>query len=1287
MEIIDRGDEEKPNVSMTPPGWTDESTFEKPPVFQVPGMAQNEDEERVPLSDNQTLSLESQNYGRGLPEDWEKSPEEKWNGIKETLVNHSLNPQEDYEKAVSSHYIASMLSLDPNDVFLNYESSVNQYFQDTLAPKTAFGAITDEAERATKSIQLGHAGSMLMLDPTSEYYQNKVKKIIASMPKMDNVKRWLPVETMKAVAGIAPSIGASMGAGLATSAALSAALGPEAGPAGFVIGSGLEAYTIASGNIFVDILETRDPVTGKPLIDVIDNPEYFMKMAQAASAGGGLLSAAIEVVQLDKLTGGKVLQGAINKSVSKSLREYLIKGNMRQMFQAFLLEHGKMVGTEVLQELAQESIEMAASDLVLRVENEIEDLDIPTATFEEWKTTMLETAKQTGLGVGVIGIGGSISNMSSGFKSLQAQEQQRIGGGAEYFTVDDATKAALLEDIKLSGFESEGDIDREVTRLEGVKGKLTGRLDPVDVYEAGSGQYVPAANSGATVAALKKLESGTAAINVITPSMPEMENIQQNNETADLTTGQFHSYLSTMASSTQAALQVKTNKLKEGADPQTDSALTGSLIYKDHQVLSVAIEAIKKEMPVFNVKVDPKNQEITLKAQMPNGYLTNIRMMTEEIWVREEKINPIAKKLENVLIGSGLESEADSIREILEDPQADKNDITEVLSEVSAGLDENGSYDFDEIKTQVDNSINQVNKDYSSSLAVMQGEKNPEDKTAGKPQENYEMTIEEWANSKENEKKTKIAHEIGQEEVNRDVLKQAFEKFFPDWNDDQVNTSLALADSIAKYKGITTSDWLRMNISPAIFSRGKDLFGNKAAIEFMEDSRAIIHLSDDSDFSSWVHELGHILRVNLTPEDLKTVESELKVKNNNWTTAKEEDFVSLMEDYFLFGEFPEKAEGFLKKAYQFLHDIYNKLSQYENVPRVIRDMFDKIFLDNSPGVPVVNDGKKVSGSDKIYQPREKDKQGILYQSTGKSSIIKDEELEHIGVAYGSKERYQKAWREALERFVRLSKTTPRQFLDHDGQRLKQHTNLIPFEKIKRIDITGKRVGNYNELAALLSHFRNPRIEIANIIYMDNKNNILAHTAFTSGLPAKSIGLEYYDRYKSMTKIKHTAKKLGATNVLFSHNHPSGDPKSSKDDRDLTWSYRQELGELFGGHIIIDHDKYNYLDPVYPDNDNFAPLEKKGKDFNKNINNKIRLTGQFHVASVFKKLLSQPFVTVFAGLNNQWEITSWTYADMEVYSGSLGYKNLLRKMGGRAAVLITNDKDRFKREIYNQKKKA
>ncbi len=768
-----------------PPGWEDEKT--KAPFTEVTPPFSGEEKLPENLPEEQAQTLEAQNYGRGIPADWGESPQQQMTQIKETLSNYSKDPEEDFEKVLSSHHIAAMIGRDPAEVFLNYDQSVKDYFGETLVPKRAMAAIKDEGVRATKTVILGHYGTALLMNPIDEELQNKITDIIGSMPPMDNAERWLGMDAMKAAANVVPSIGASMVAGWMAGTASSMAFGPEAFPIGFSIGSGAEAFAISAGNIYVDMINTIDPASNKPLIEVVDDPVQFMNMARAASVGGGLLSAAVEVVQLDALSGGRALQGLINRKSTHLLREFLVEGNMRKLFQEFLIQHGKNVGENVMEELAQESIEMVAKRIVLDVESELSDLDIPLDTWETWRDAMKETAKQTALGIGVIGLPGTISGMSSGFKQLQAKNYEMVGPGAEYFQVDEMTKSSIVEHIKSTGLASEADIEKAMAQLKGAKSALSGKLPAVDVIDSGGGEYVPTRESAAMTEALKRMDIKTAAINVVKPEMADIQTAEQNIETAKLTRGQFQAFINSAARATSSAVHIKPVVLPEGSNPKTESALTGSLIYSDVSELGVAAISIKKEMPVFDVKTDSGSGTVTMRAQMPNGYISNLVLKTEETWIKEEKINPVLEKAVSDLEEGGFKEEAEFLKESISSNNQSIYDVFDSLSaatetiRMSKEFERGGNQDkYNKALEVLNQATRDTGKDYSGSIASMQPRSESAGQNIEKPlshRQDYEYSFDEWANLKKKESETELASTEAQDQVNKDVLREAFKSF------------------------------------------------------------------------------------------------------------------------------------------------------------------------------------------------------------------------------------------------------------------------------------------------------------------------------------------------------------------------------------------------------------------------------------------------------------------------------------------------------------------------------
>lgn len=96
-------------------------------------------------------------------------------------------------------------------------------------------------------------------------------------------------------------------------------------------------------------------------------------------------------------------------------------------------------------------------------------------------------------------------------------------------------------------------------------------------------------------------------------------------------------------------------------------------------------------------------------------------------------------------------------------------------------------------------------------------------------------------------------------------------------------------------------------------------------------------------------------------------------------------------------------------------------------------------------------------------------------------------------------------------------------------------------------------------------------EVGRIICLNTKNLVLAKIdLFKGGLNSATVDPRI---------IFKEAIKRNSANIIFSHNHPSGDPTQSKEDVDLTYRIK-ECGKILGiellDHIIIGYNKYTSL---------------------------------------------------------------------------------------------------------------
>lgn len=134
---------------------------------------------------------------------------------------------------------------------------------------------------------------------------------------------------------------------------------------------------------------------------------------------------------------------------------------------------------------------------------------------------------------------------------------------------------------------------------------------------------------------------------------------------------------------------------------------------------------------------------------------------------------------------------------------------------------------------------------------------------------------------------------------------------------------------------------------------------SKGAVSFLEDGRAIIHAFDGRDVSTAIHEVAHIFRRDLLPDDLKTVEDWAGVKKGKWTTAAEEKFARGFERYLAEGQAPTpKLAAVFAKFRAWLTEIYRAITGSAiDVPLTdeVRAVFDRMLgeapLPPEGGIP------------------------------------------------------------------------------------------------------------------------------------------------------------------------------------------------------------------------------------------------------------------------------------------------------------------------------------------------
>lgn len=127
--------------------------------------------------------------------------------------------------------------------------------------------------------------------------------------------------------------------------------------------------------------------------------------------------------------------------------------------------------------------------------------------------------------------------------------------------------------------------------------------------------------------------------------------------------------------------------------------------------------------------------------------------------------------------------------------------------------------------------------------------------------------------------------------------------------------------------------------------------GAKGAVQFLEDGRALIHLMENADISTVMHEFAHVARRNLKPEDRGIVEKWLKVEDGVWGTDHEEKFARVYERYLYDGEAPTpEVKPIFARIRDWMMEVYETVKKSAidiKIPNNVREVFDRM----ASGVP------------------------------------------------------------------------------------------------------------------------------------------------------------------------------------------------------------------------------------------------------------------------------------------------------------------------------------------------
>ena len=134
-----------------------------------------------------------------------------------------------------------------------------------------------------------------------------------------------------------------------------------------------------------------------------------------------------------------------------------------------------------------------------------------------------------------------------------------------------------------------------------------------------------------------------------------------------------------------------------------------------------------------------------------------------------------------------------------------------------------------------------------------------------------------------------------------------------------------------------------------------------------------------------------------------------------------------------------------------------------------------------------------------------------------------------------------------------------------------------FQDIERqpVQIIGQPIKSFADVADLAQGWRNPNYEELRYIYVKN-GVVVDHEGVTCRLPGST---SYYtgNVHDYVAHLKDRAKALDADQIYSLHNHPTGDPKPSAADIQVTRYLCDVIPEMVG-HVVINSGKFSIVGP-------------------------------------------------------------------------------------------------------------
>ena len=196
-------------------------------------------------------------------------------------------------------------------------------------------------------------------------------------------------------------------------------------------------------------------------------------------------------------------------------------------------------------------------------------------------------------------------------------------------------------------------------------------------------------------------------------------------------------------------------------------------------------------------------------------------------------------------------------------------------------------------------------------------------------------------------------------------LESRIAEYLPKLDSSERAAAVALLEARASTKGIDLETYLETTFQGEGFSNAVNVIPDaaqaagvqtgavKGGVSFAKDVsgavRALIYVTEKSDFSTYVHEMAHVFRQEMESTIQAEAEAAFGVKDGKWSRDDEERFAVGFEEYLREGKAPsEQLKNLFQKMAEFLYRIYNALANRVEVSPEIRAVYDQLLSGDTP---------------------------------------------------------------------------------------------------------------------------------------------------------------------------------------------------------------------------------------------------------------------------------------------------------------------------------------------------